>query len=234
MLLSSLSYFLLFPSGFSIPTNKRQRSPSPSEIDWNSLVAFSSSPVRLDDLLSPLSHTDMIKYEGLATANEHRSHSPTGISSTVISSSPTVKALNPRKIYSAKQQRKIRYQKDKANMQSLPPEQKERTIAYRKEKQSEYRARLKQRIGFSSAPVAHLHQIRQLVKSGKATEEQKQYLQIKNAKANEKKRKWRANVRQRKSLRTDLTKIDNSVKTYIPLTIPKKPRTKRPNARPSQ
>ena len=113
ILLSSLHYFSLFPSGFTIPTNERQRSPSPSEIDWNSLGTFSTSPVRIDDLLSPLSHSDMIKHEGLATASENHSQTPTGISSTKPSSSSIVNALKPRKVYNAKEKRKIRYQNDK-------------------------------------------------------------------------------------------------------------------------
>lgn len=176
----------------------------------------------------------MIKHEGIATASEQNSHSPTGISSTMpSSSSPTVNALKPRKVYNAKVQRKIRYQNDKASMQSLSPEEKKKAKAKAAYTNLQYRIRLKQRIGFSSAPIAHLHQIRQLVKMGKATEEQKQYLQIQNAKANEKKRKWRANVRQRNSLKTALTRTNTFLENSIPSTIPKKPRSKRPNARPS-
>ncbi|PWN32029.1 uncharacterized protein FA14DRAFT_181948 [Meira miltonrushii] len=155
----------LVRNGKATVEQREQRSPSPSEIDWNGLTAISTSPIRIEDYLSPLGSSEVSP----AGSTNHR-ESPTGMSNSR-SSSLTEDAFRPKKAaFDRKEFRKLRYQNDKARLDTLPPEEQRKK-------------------------TAHLHQLRQLVNNGQATDEQKEHLKNEKAIANEKKRKWRAQAR---------------------------------------
>lgn len=212
----------IFYSGFAVATYDRHRSPSPSEIDWDGLIASpKTNPIHISDILSPLDHSGTIEYP----VNINHSESP---ARTIHSNRPTQteSALKAKKSYHRKEYRKRIYQMDKAAFQALPPDEQEKRRAYNKSKQAIYRARVKLTLGKSSPKMAELHQIRQLIKNGKATEEQKERLEIENAKANAKKQRWKAKARQNKMLKINSSKATSALPS-IPAIIPTKSRTKR-------
>lgn len=217
----------LFQLGFTTPVYERQRSPSPSEIDWNGLAESPKSPLRIEDLLSPLGSSGVSP----ALSMTNRESSTDMNTFKPIPFSPTDNALRPRKKDDMKAYRKYAYQVDKAKMQALSPDEQMKKKEHRNSVQHMYKARVRQRTGFSSVKIANLHHIRQLIKAGQATDEQKGVLKTANAIANEKKRKWRAQSRKDKLSKTVLPNTDNLTKTATPVFIPKKPRTKRKNPR---
>lgn len=217
----------IFYSGFAVATYDRQRSPSPSEIDWDGLIASpkTNPPMHISDLLSPLDHSVTIEHKEPPPVNINHSESPTRM---IHSNRPTQteSALKAKKSYHRKEYRKRIYQMDKEAFQALPPDEQEKRRAYNKSRQALYRARVKLTLGKSSPKMAELHHIRQLIKNGKATEEQKERLKNENAKANAKKQRWKAKVRQNKMLKIDSSKATSALPS-IPAIIPTKSRTKR-------